>query len=490
MKSLYGLFEFQGVRGSMEDTSATLITEEFALFAVFDGHGGESCSQYCKEQVLLRLSERLQRGEDTAEAIERVFVEVDDDYCTLARKLDLDDGTTATVLVLKDGEYFLAVAGDSRAILVGQDGETVALSDDHKPDRRDERLRVAKLGGLVEYDHENETYRVFSEEVGGLAVTRAIGDCAFKPYVTAQPEIETGPLTADTQYIIMASDGLWDDVMNDEAGDVMNEVGPTSLDDGVKELVHMAFSRGSEDNITCLSVNLQQWMKEEEKQRKRQQKLAETAAALEQEAEAIASKRRSKRVVKKVIPGLDEDGYLSQLLLWKNPVKSMLWLTVGCQFFFLSYFADYSVLTLGSYLVMMQILIKTFVVKAAPLLVRVGLVDSDFDSTVFVLQGTFFSDEVVKRAYNFVLAWSQNLFSKWNVIVHDGSATNVLGFLRLISYLFSPFPLSVVLFILFLALFSLPATYQRNQDFLDRQYQKLDSTYQSVRLRTTRSMRA
>jgi len=47
-----------------------------------------------------------------------------------------------------------------------------------------------------------------------------------------------------------------------------------------------------------------------------------------------------------IVLGLDEDGYLSELLLWKSPLRSALWLTVGCLFFFLSYFAGYSGLTL------------------------------------------------------------------------------------------------------------------------------------------------
>jgi len=112
---------------------------------------------------------------DPIKALETAFTSVDNDYCSLARKLDLDDGSTASVLLLRDGEYYLAAAGDSRAVLVMDDGSVEALSDDHNPDRRDERLRVTKLGGMVEYDQENETYRVFSDEVGGLAVTRAIG---------------------------------------------------------------------------------------------------------------------------------------------------------------------------------------------------------------------------------------------------------------------------------------------------------------------------
>jgi serine/threonine protein phosphatase PrpC len=45
---------------------------------------------------------------------------------------------------------------------------------------------------------------------GVLAVSRAIGDKDLKPWVSAEPEIHTRQLTDGDQFIILASDGLWD----------------------------------------------------------------------------------------------------------------------------------------------------------------------------------------------------------------------------------------------------------------------------------------
>jgi protein phosphatase 1L len=47
---------------------------------------------------------------------------------------------------------------------------------------------------------------------GSLAVSRAIGDLHLKQWIISEPEIIKLPLTSDCQFLIMASDGLWDKV--------------------------------------------------------------------------------------------------------------------------------------------------------------------------------------------------------------------------------------------------------------------------------------
>ena len=47
---------------------------------------------------------------------------------------------------------------------------------------------------------------------GSLAVSRAIGDLHLKDWIISEPEIKKVPLTFDCEFLIMASDGLWDKV--------------------------------------------------------------------------------------------------------------------------------------------------------------------------------------------------------------------------------------------------------------------------------------
>lgn len=64
--------------------------------------------------------------------------------------------------------------GDSRAVLLHDDGMYTPLSRDHRPDQESERRRVEAAGGKVGY---TDTWRVDDM----LAVARAFGDFVSPP---------------------------------------------------------------------------------------------------------------------------------------------------------------------------------------------------------------------------------------------------------------------------------------------------------------------
>ncbi|CAF4938600.1 unnamed protein product [Pieris macdunnoughi] len=76
-------------------------------------------------------------------------------------------------------------------------------------DIEDERKRIEASGGTVMYWG---TWRVN----GQLAVSRAIGDAQYKPYVIAHPEQAALDLDGDEDFLVIACDGLWDVVSEDE----------------------------------------------------------------------------------------------------------------------------------------------------------------------------------------------------------------------------------------------------------------------------------
>jgi protein phosphatase 2C family protein 2/3 len=75
-------------------------------------------------------------------------------------------GCTANVGLIKGGVLYLANAGDSRAIAYTLNGKTLGLSEDHKPENREERQRIESADGFVEDNRVN----------GNLALSRAFGD--------------------------------------------------------------------------------------------------------------------------------------------------------------------------------------------------------------------------------------------------------------------------------------------------------------------------
>ena len=221
-----------------------------------------------------------------------------------------DDGCTAAVaLVLGDERLLVAHVGDSRAVLVepvaagaaapeagktkkregswrgGKKNEASstppppplpptsspppplppftarALSADHKPNRPDERARIEAAGGAVLWAG---TWRVG----GVLAVSRAFGDSALKltSGVVAEPDVHEERLnlsstsfsSASSSFaplLILATDGVWDALGNDEAAAVaLAHAG--DLEAAARALTREAWERGSPDNATAVVVRL------------------------------------------------------------------------------------------------------------------------------------------------------------------------------------------------------------------------------------------
>ena len=155
------------------------------------------------------------------------------------------------------------------------DGAWEALSDDHKPNRPDERQRVEAAGGhVISWNG--------ARVMGVLAMSRALGDRFLRPYVIADPEITFTRRAAQDEVLVLASDGLWDVVSNGEAcaiaaahlkraraaersgtaaagggrGRDSEDAPPDPAKVAAGSLVKLALARGSCDNISVVVVDL------------------------------------------------------------------------------------------------------------------------------------------------------------------------------------------------------------------------------------------
>ncbi|CAB3373634.1 Hypothetical predicted protein [Cloeon dipterum] len=167
-------------------------------------------------------------------------------------------GSTALMAVLEGSRLIVANVGDSRGVMCDHKGNAIPLSFDHKPQQSKERQRIMQAGGLVTF---NGVWRV----AGILATSRALGDYPLKDrnLVVAEPDILTFDLSDHRpQFIILASDGLWDTFTNEEAVTFIKER-ITEPFYGAKSITLQAFHRGSLDNITVLVVCFKdyQWSK-------------------------------------------------------------------------------------------------------------------------------------------------------------------------------------------------------------------------------------
>ncbi|KAI8470546.1 MAG: phosphatase 2C-like domain-containing protein [Monoraphidium minutum] len=160
-------------------------------------------------------------------------------------------GCTALAAVIAGGRLLVANAGDCRAVLC-RGGAALGLSRQHTAELEDERARVLAAGGSV-------SRRAGGWRVGAAAlqVTRALGDFDLKgPIdggVTAEPEVVEFELSEADQFLVLASDGVWDVMSDAEAvGLVRDTVKDPQL--CAKRLVTEALSRGSNDNATAVVV--------------------------------------------------------------------------------------------------------------------------------------------------------------------------------------------------------------------------------------------
>ncbi|EMS56317.1 putative protein phosphatase 2C 13 [Triticum urartu] len=210
-----GYSSFRGKRATMEDFYDVKLTEidghAVSLFGVFDGE---------------------------------TYQKTDADFLESESSAFRDDGSTASTAVLVGGHLYVANVGDSRAV-ISKAGKARALSVDHKPNRSDERKRIENAGGVVIWAG---TWRVG----GVLAMSRAFGNRLLKPFVVAEPEIQEELINGELESLVLASDGLWDAVENEEAVSLAKtEDVPESA---ARKLTEIAYSRGSADNITCIVV--------------------------------------------------------------------------------------------------------------------------------------------------------------------------------------------------------------------------------------------
>lgn len=145
-------------------------------------------------------------------------------------------GTTCVSLLFCDDRIISSNIGDSRAIkgFYNQElkkFEYIALSRDHKPSEKDEAERIKNCKGIIHpYIDDNGKYagpdRVWNEgeELPGLAMSRSFGDeIASKVGVFSEPEVKIFNYNKDDKFVVIASDGLWEYVTNDEVIDIVGK---------------------------------------------------------------------------------------------------------------------------------------------------------------------------------------------------------------------------------------------------------------------------
>ncbi|TYH66304.1 hypothetical protein ES332_D06G113100v1 [Gossypium tomentosum] len=139
-------------------------------------------------------------------------------------------GTTAVVVVRQGEDLVIANLGDSRAVLgtMTEKGiKAVQLTTDLKPGLPSEAERIRNCKGRVlALKEEPHIPRVWlpHEDSPGLAMSRAFGDFLLKDHgLIAVPDVFYHRLSPNDHFIVLATDGVWDVLNNDQVASIVME---------------------------------------------------------------------------------------------------------------------------------------------------------------------------------------------------------------------------------------------------------------------------
>ncbi|KAI5074319.1 hypothetical protein GOP47_0010280 [Adiantum capillus-veneris] len=136
----------------------------------------------------------------------------------------VSSGTTAVTLVKHGNDLIVGNVGDSRAVLGTRAADdtllALPLTVDLKPNvpREAERIRRHK-GRVFALQKEPRVHRVWlpHQNAPGLAMARALGDYCLKNHgVISEPEVTYRRLTNKDEFVVLATDGIWDVLTNEQ----------------------------------------------------------------------------------------------------------------------------------------------------------------------------------------------------------------------------------------------------------------------------------
>lgn len=262
-----------GKRNSNEDQHDTIINfdkrnnnlKDITFLGIYDGHGGKDISRFVKNnlsQFFVNNNIKFDpSNKDYPIYIKRVFNHLQNKLKNNLYSIASHIGSTALVTILYESNnrkyIHIANLGDSRAIICNGNNIGIQLTKDHKPTSFEENKRIKSLGGIIKFE-------AGDWRIKDLSVSRSFGDLDANPYVCSDPELFKYEINKKDKFIVMACDGLWDVLSNQDVVDFVL----TKLDDNknnnkdqlntnnksniAKLLADHAVANGSFDNISVV----------------------------------------------------------------------------------------------------------------------------------------------------------------------------------------------------------------------------------------------
>lgn len=252
----------KGHRNDNEDRHNVILGRNGVNFlSIYDGHGGRFVSSYLHDVLYKYFVNNSVSYPINRKYIRDVFKHVQSDLKNKYPAQAQHTGSTSCVVIeyKKSNVPYLCVinTGDSRCVLC-RNNFGIPLTKDHKPAWPEERRRLEELGGVIKFD--GDDYRIKD-----LSVSRAFGDLDAQPFLTQEPDIFKYRLDQSDKFVILACDGLWDVVDNQEAINFVIDIaydkcGEKRINKHInisKKLADYAIQKGSMDNVSVVIAFLE-----------------------------------------------------------------------------------------------------------------------------------------------------------------------------------------------------------------------------------------
>ena len=250
---------------------------KISYMALFDGHGGNSCSNFLRDNLHNYIIKNENLLKDTEKSIIESFEKAEDDFINnIAIKENDKSGSCALVCLIIDNNLYIANCGDSHAIISINSGKEIKLLNSiHRPNNIKEKERIIKNGGSIYI--RNSIMRIIP---GRLSVSRAFGDKDAKlndygennNILICTPEVVNINLrNQKVDFLIMGCDGIFEYLTNEDCVSLAWKIMKENIKnynnfhqmngDIVDLIIKSALKRNSIDNVTVLFVSFKNFKK-------------------------------------------------------------------------------------------------------------------------------------------------------------------------------------------------------------------------------------
>ncbi|CAG9322694.1 unnamed protein product [Blepharisma stoltei] len=315
-----------------QDNFLCITSPNSIISVLLDGHGkhGKRVAEHCKRHIEAYCKLKLEKiHQNPKKYVEKIIVKCDKDL--KSSKIDTNlSGTTAVVVYLSLNSIHVSSVGDSRAIIGTSPKpkkklQALPLTVDQKPNNDLELKRITESGGCVQrmiYNNGQNLgpYRVWIKglTLPGLAMSRSIGDkLAASVGVISTPIIQSFSRHINDKFIVLASDGIWDVMTNEEVVSYLEKFSSQSNRKGLKAEFPITPLNATISRLLCEEAR-KRWIEISKKENVMIDDISCLVIEIENDQESLIKTLPDKDLEDQKVVDDIESGILSALYLSRN----------------------------------------------------------------------------------------------------------------------------------------------------------------------------